>query len=317
MIPAIKEYPTNPIVTVDDCYYNDSIENCRSFNNHNDYLQLIESIKLIKNDIDKIYDIAYVSSGDEEYLTKILTPSINSIIMNNPFLKIRFHIITPNDDFNIENKSLVQFVFKSKPTICDLKQIIEDFGNELIIYKVPTEDIIEKYKKDATYVKFYLPKIFKTERVLYLDDNTICLGDLSDKYCAVCHDLGIIAERRVDAEIPVGISFYNYFNAGVMLFDFYKINSVYTDITKKLIEFSNKSDFIFRVQDCSNVEFFNKVVFINNDYNSIDRYCDHSRIDSKCIILHFAGETGLILKDDYRISPHIKWLLHYRTLYLA
>lgn len=90
--------------------------------------------------------------------------------------------------------------------------------------KLPIRD----YYSKTTYYRFFIADMFpEYERAIYIDSDTVIRGDISelyntdigDSYVGACHEQAMV---QVDtfgtyAEKVVGVSRYNFFNAGVML----------------------------------------------------------------------------------------------------
>lgn len=296
---------------------NDKLDNLRQTNLHKEYDMLVNSIARMKTD--ETYHIAYVVN-DDRYFNKCLIPSVNSVMMNNPFFKIHFHVYTLKDlppmNCDIKFDAWKEFEYT------DIRKLIEDMGNKITVEKLDIAD--EDYHNYPYLVKFKLQELL-TGRVLYLDSDTICLGNLEELFktdltgyqCAAVTDAGIATNRFPADRVAYEIGFDNYFNAGVILFDFDEIHRAYRnrDFTAEAkARYDKHPDKLkFFDQDILNSMFAGKVKLVDWRYNCIDLFC-RDRAISDVVILHFASEHQWILEDRYEHSPHIKWLLHYRSM---
>ena len=95
---------------------------------------------------------------------------------------------------------------------------------ESIEAKLPIRD----YYSKTTYYRIFIPEIFTgLDKVIYIDSDTVVTGDISELYetelcdslVAACHEQAMVQvdEYGTYAEEAVGISRYEFFNAGVLL----------------------------------------------------------------------------------------------------
>ena len=131
-----------------------------------------------------------------------------------------------------------------------------------------------------TYYRLFAPYLLPldVDRILYLDSDIICNGDISELYNCDFKDNLIIGcenmlpkhlqvwrERNINRlELP---SNYTYINAGVLMINIKKYRE---DVSQKeIIEFikDNINKLIFQDQDVINKMFFDKIKLIDNKYN--------------------------------------------------
>jgi lipopolysaccharide biosynthesis glycosyltransferase len=104
-------------------------------------------------------------------------------------------------------------------TFINMNRRLEDIEK-----KLPIRD----YYSKTTYYRIFIPEIFEGyDKVIYIDSDTVVQGDISelyetelgDSYVAACHEQVMIQvdEFGTYAEKTVGISRYEFFNAGVLL----------------------------------------------------------------------------------------------------
>ena len=90
--------------------------------------------------------------------------------------------------------------------------------------KLPLRD----YYSKTTYYRLFIAEMFpQYTKALYLDSDTIILGDVSklyltdikDAYLGACHEQVMVQTREFGTYVEkvVGVSRYNFFNAGLML----------------------------------------------------------------------------------------------------
>lgn len=110
-----------------------------------------------------------------------------------------------NDNFSVE--------------FCDVSDYLKDFNKKLPL---------RHYYSKTTYYRFFIAEMFpEIDKAIYIDSDTIVLGDISelyntdigDLYVGACHEQ---AMAQFDiygtyCEEVVGVSRHNFFNAGLML----------------------------------------------------------------------------------------------------
>ena len=90
--------------------------------------------------------------------------------------------------------------------------------------KLPLRD----YYSKTTYYRLFIAEMFpQYSKALYLDSDTVILGDVSelyqtdigDAYLGACHEQAMVQSREFGTYVEkvVGVSRYNFFNAGMML----------------------------------------------------------------------------------------------------
>jgi len=120
------------------------------------------------------------------------------------------------------------------------------------------------------FTRLFIPDLVKNEtnKVIYLDSDTIVLDDISDLY-HLNLDNNYIAEALDHSSDTMRkkISVNAYFNSGVILFDVSKwINN---NITEKLVRYEsiNKNRIYFGPQCLLNLFFENKILKLEKKYN--------------------------------------------------
>ena len=156
---------------------------------------------------------------DERFL-KFTVVSIRSIIDNaSSEYNYRFYILHSGIP---EDKKAVAYELcdgEHEIIFCDVAEHINKISDNL-----PIRD----YYSKTTYYRLFIAEMFpEYEKAIYIDSDTVVMEDISelynteieDNYLGACHEQAMI---QVDAfgeyaERVVGVSRYNFFNAGVLL----------------------------------------------------------------------------------------------------
>ncbi|CAA2930221.1 General stress protein A [Arsenophonus endosymbiont of Bemisia tabaci Q2] len=146
----------------------------------------------------------------------------------------------------------------------------------LQIKKLPTN----KLWSHAIYFRFIIANYFhqKINKILYLDSDIICSGDISELFTTnlSCHIIAAVTDReeylwKKRAEMLATPAIANgYFNSGVMLIDtdkWYK-NKVTEKTINILLDEKTKAKFIFYDQDALNISLVNQVLFLEKKFNT-------------------------------------------------
>ena len=209
--------------------------------------------KVLKNPV----RIVYVT--DDKYVIP-LRASIKSLISNkNPQTELEINVIGVNlSDKNIKK---IQSARQNKININILK-----LDNKYLDFEGGAD--LNPLVSRADTAKFFLSSILSgIDRVIYLDGDTVVLGDLSDlyntdlkdKYLAVTDDLQTLYEKEDKKE--------RYFNNGVMLIDLKKFRR--DKIDDKLQDYKiNDMLKRFVTQDAYNNVLYGKVVYVPMIYDT-------------------------------------------------
>lgn len=154
-------------------------------------------------------------------------------------------------------------------TFINMNRRLEDIEK-----KLPIRD----YYSKTTYYRIFIPEIFEGyDKVIYIDSDTVVTGDISelyetelgDSYVAACHEQVMIQvdEFGTYAEKTVGISRYEFFNAGVLLINCRKFRE--KSILKKFISLLNEYDFrVTQDEDYLNVLCKDRVLWLDQRWNT-------------------------------------------------
>lgn len=219
-----------------------------------------------KQDMNLLYCVA-----GQRWIDSWTYVSVNSIIANNNG-KIRFHIIT-DDDYDFSR----------------IETLINNSNNELIIHKV-SEDEFRTLKvggaalrwdhKYATFYRFKIVDLIQEDRILYIDNDVICDGDISELYNSDIKLIGAIKDYSADNRPN------DYFNAGVILFNLKEVRNKYKDFFIEAVTDSIKHpEDTLDDQDVLNRLFKDDKVLLHQKYNFFTRYGEMDL----AILYHFSG----------------------------
>ena len=226
----------------------------------------------------------FVYCFDQNY-SKQAHASINSLLDN---VSAKINLIIINN--NLRNISkLKSSIYKHKNlkdiSLYEFKQEIVDFPN-----------LKNKHVSEATYYRLLIDEIVDKKDLkflIYLDSDIICLNDPVKEINSVIKNLertnNTIAARREIGVENNGIK--NYFNAGVIVFDFerWSVDGVFEELRKILQD--SKIDFKFWDQDILNFHFNGDYLELDNKLNfeiQINKKIEKHKLDES-IFLHYLG----------------------------
>ena len=179
---------------------------------------------------------------DDNFL-KFTVVSIRSIIDNaSKDYKYRFYIL--HSGISEDNKAIAYELADG-----DNEIIFTDVADYL--YTISDKLPIRDYYSKTTYYRLFIAEMFpEYDKAIYIDSDTIVLGDMSelygtdigDNYLGACHEQAMIQvdEFGTYAESVVGVSRYNFFNAGVLLIncDQFRLHFVLDKFVRYLHEYN-------------------------------------------------------------------------------
>ena len=235
------------------------------------YSNEIENYKKDKN----IIQILFCVNNDENYAYVSLV-SMFSLLYNNDKNNtfVILHIsCTPN--FNKLYAKIFTSLVKNFPKNVEI--ILYNMGNLMINRDNPRFS-------QSTYYKL-LPSVFiDSDRILYLDCDTIILSDLNEMYNLNFNDNYILGalDYLVNNVDYLGIKSNIYINSGVILLNLKKIRE-----DKKVNEFLNLTD---------------SDTFLKNNEQTVVNYVLYPKIGilpSKYVIFNFEDKLDIILYNNY------------------
>ena len=144
------------------------------------------------------------------------------------------------------------------------------------------------------FCAFELPET--VEKILYLDADMICTGDISELYnidfenkiWVACRDNGIQPEDLERLELPLD---YKYINSGMLLINVKKLRQDYTEKQIVTLIRENKDVLIYPDQDFINKIFRNDIKIISSKYNLVAKDIRYKDLKEKPLIIHYAGSA--------------------------
>lgn len=156
----------------------------------------------------------------DEHFVKYAVVSISSMIANaSKEYHYRIHIL--HTGISDETQQMVLQLQNERFTISfdDVTEYLKSISD-----KLPIRD----YYSKTTYFRFFIAEMFpQYDKAIYIDGDTIVQGDISkfyaidirDAYLGACHDQAMVQTDVYGTYVEkvIGISRYNFFNAGILL----------------------------------------------------------------------------------------------------
>ncbi len=160
-----------------------------------------------------------------------------------------------------------------------------------------TKDLpVRDYYSKATYFRLFIADMFpQLEKAIYIDSDTVVQGDISELYLTdlkkywlgACHEQAMVQTDHYGkyAEKVVGVSRYNFFNAGVLL-----INCVVfreSGLLKKFAQRLSEYDFVVtQDEDYLNLICKDHIFWLDQRWNT-EVYCDFDYPIEEAKIIHY------------------------------
>ena len=243
-----------------------------------------------------------IAFGIDENYARFMGVLISSIVAQNPDLPLIFHVFT--DSIRPADHERIVRLTKIHPI-------------SLHIYYINTEAVknlpASSHYSTAVYYRILMPAILQgvADRVLYLDSDMICIGNMADianldmgdhAVAAVTDVQQIAAEKILELHLQHGF----YFNSGVMLIDVEKWNAA--DFSAKVLKVlsENKGRFSLLDQDALNLVLDGSVSPLSGVWNQVYDLgqMTHDPIPGT-IFLHYTGAVKpWRLAGRHRLSAH-------------
>lgn len=220
----------------------------------------------VKYTIVSLYSMIQNASKDYNYLIYILHTEISDE-MKQKVYKLA------NDNFEIKFVDVTNY----------LKSISE---------KLPLRD----YYSKTTYYRLFIAEMFtEYTKAIYIDSDTIVQGDISelyfidikDAYVGACHEQAMIQvdEFGTYVEKVVGVSRYNFFNAGLLVINCEQFRLHF--VLDKFIDYLHYYTFVVtQDEDYLNLICKDHVYWIDQRWNT-EVYCDISYPIEQANLLHY------------------------------
>lgn len=236
---------------------------------------------------------------------------LKSIVLNSSE-DSNYDIVIFNKDISLTNQKEICDIIKGHKNFSvrflDISQKIED-------YDLRVHDHISV----ETYFRFLIQDIMSEyKKVIYLDCDIIVKADLAELYAI---DMGnnVIAASK-DADFIGQVNHknstlkkyayeklklknpYNYFQAGVLMFNIEELNREYK--VSDLLEFAQKDEYKYMDQDILNILFENKVKYFDLNWNLLSD-CAGYRVNN---VIKFAP---MHLYEEYLEARKNPYIIHY------
>lgn len=235
---------------------------------------------------------------DEEFVNYAIV-SIKSLIMNRSTNR-RYEIHLLNTGISYKSQE-------------DLKSLVEDGVDieivdvNLLANKLGDKLPIRDYYSKSTYYRLFIATLYPNlNKALYVDSDTVILGDVSqlydtnldNYYIGACHE-EVMLQTDVYGnyvEKALGIDRNNYFNAGVILINCKAFRD--NKILEKFYDLSKQFAFVItQDQDYLNVLAKDKVLFLDSAWN-VEVYNEIKVKREQMKIVHYVMASKPWLYDD-------------------
>lgn len=266
-----------------------------------------------------------------------------SILENTKNINVKFSIL--GNKITPENKNKL---IKSL-------QVYQNFKNinfiDMNSYFPSDKFIINSYFSLETFYRCFIPIIFKNEKIIYVDPDMIVFGDLDMVPCdddhaisaVKCYVMSSYIENNNFSSPETGRlpsdkyckdylklnDINKYFQAGIIVFNNKKINEIYHDYEKVLLN-NLKTNYWFLDQDILNIFFNNSVLLIDAKWNVYHGNDNRSNMinslsrENKSIylkaceninIIHYAGSAKPWICRNVYMSEYF-WFYISKTIFI-
>ncbi|WP_066752530.1 glycosyltransferase family 8 protein, partial [Proteus myxofaciens] len=228
-------------------------------------------------------DVLHIAFAVDENYMMPAGVMISSIIKNNPTGHFYFHIFTTS----IKKDDVVRLK-KLENAHCSL---CIHFFEENVFSKLQTSE----YFPISIYYRLVIPFSLQsiTDRVLYLDSDMLCIGDIyslkdiefNNNIIAAIPDEWISLEYIEELNLK---KYTLYFNSGFIYYNIPKWLS--EDILVLFMKLINNKYYSYPDQDVLNIILQGKVEFLPRYYNKFFKK-NEKNIDKSTILLHYVGPS--------------------------
>lgn len=269
-------------------------------------------------------EVNIVYAADDNYATITGVSMISLFENNRECSNLVVHILSDNIcDLNKEKLYKIGQRYQRRIQIIDVKEAISVFEQ-----KGASGYANEKGSGYSSYAKLLIPDLlYETERVIYLDSDTLVLGSISDlmyidmqeKPIGMAHDC---IQNKYKCFIGLTGS-EGYYNSGVLVFDIAAWNK--KRCVERIIEHVAKvrNDYPLPDQDLINVVLHDDIYRLDMKYNYLSQYFlypyngiktvydlnssvfyseEMFATSDKAVILHYCGQT--FIRPWYKNSKH-------------
>ncbi len=224
----------------------------------------------------------------DDAFVKYTVVSIKSLLLNASKDR-NYHIYILNAGISDKMK---EEVYKLKCDYADIEFVCVKEHLEKIGSVLPIRD----YYSKTTYFRLFIAEMYpEYDKAIYIDSDTVVLGDISEFYdhqlgdnlVGACHEQAMIQTEVFGnyVEKVMGISRYNYFNAGHLLINCKKFRE--ENVLKQFIDLLNIYTFtVTQDEDYLNVICHNRVMWINDGWNT-EVYGEIPVCESEIKMIHY------------------------------
>ena len=250
-------------------------------------------------------DVAHIAFGVDTNYFRGMAVNITSILKNNPSMAFVFHVFA----FSITDDS--------RRRLTELRKRYDISIDTYILHQDILSDFTQfpcfSQHSLGTFIRILIPNLLQgiTNKVLYLDADILCMGDLNELYsididnciAAVVHDeFDTTAKTQIAA---LNLSHTKYFNTGVMYINV--DNWVENNCQSKALTILSTQKLLFADQDALNLVLNGRVKYIadkwNYRYHLVDFLSKGSNslaVTALVVFMHFTGP----------VKPWQDWCLH-------
>ena len=250
--------------------------------------------------VDNIRPVLHVAFGVDANYFMGMGVAIVSVLENNRLQPFIFHVFTSS--ISTEQAEKLREIESLYSTIIEVNIIDHAIFDEFADFST-----FAQYSS-AIFTRLLIAGTLKgvADKVLYLDADIVCQGDLSELLsidmnecvAAVVGDVGSIAEMQVNTMRLAG---QKYFNSGMLYInvDKWVAENVWQRSVKEIL--ASEKTFLFPDQDALNIVLDKKTKFIDSRFNFIyDLFSEtptRKKIPTDAVFIHFVG----------RLKPWHNW----------
>lgn len=236
-------------------------------------------------------EVIHLSFGINDGYARGMGIAVYSVLANNPEMRFHVHLFgTPLSD---DTKSKIIELATMFPLAVTLYTFKDDAFQGL--------PMVGRYTH-AIYYRLFIPLVLAdiTDKVIYLDADTLCVGQYDDLINLDISDYTICAvndEKRARAKLCplLNLTSGNYFNSGFLYINI--ANWIERDTTNRVIDELrlNGEKFRFPDQEALNVVLENETLLLSKEYNYIvdiiyKKVGHEKNLPEGVILIHYTGK---------------------------
>lgn len=250
-------------------------------------------------------DPVHIAFGVDAHYYRGMGVTITSVVENNPGVSFVFHVFAFS--ITVGDKQKLQQLEKQHNIIIHLHLLDVEALQEFKQFPCFEQHSL------GTFIRLLIPSRLKdiASKILYLDADLLCFGDLSELLAVELGDcvaaaVGDEQDTTVKTQIPaLGLKHGHYFNAGVMLIDVQ--NWIATNTQSLALKELTTRNLRFADQDALNIALDGRVKYIESKWNYRYHLVDYLsngqnqlNVSQPFVLMHFTGP----------VKPWHSWCLH-------